>query len=57
VTADVIKSSTTATFSEPNYLEVIAPGVNKAGSLAILAERLGLEMSRVAAIGDGLNDL
>jgi len=55
--ADAIKSSTTATFSKPNYLEVIAPGVNKAGSLAILAERLGLEMSRVAAIGDGLNDI
>ena len=55
--ADAIKPSTTATFSKPNYLEVIAPGVNKAGSLAILAERLGLEMSRVAAIGDGLNDI
>ena len=55
--ANAISPFTTATFSKPNYLEVIAPGVNKARSLAIFAERLGLDMSRVAAIGDGLNDI
>ncbi|HTD15372.1 MAG TPA: Cof-type HAD-IIB family hydrolase [Chthoniobacterales bacterium] len=55
--ASEVCSFTTATFSKPNYLEIIAPGVNKARSLALLAERLGFDMSATAAIGDGLNDL
>jgi hydroxymethylpyrimidine pyrophosphatase-like HAD family hydrolase len=41
--ANAISPFTTATFSKPNYLEVIAPGVNKARSLAMFAERLGLD--------------
>ena len=55
--ASEVSPFTTATFSKPNYLEIIAPGVNKARSLALLAERLGCDMSATAAIGDGLNDV
>jgi Cof subfamily protein (haloacid dehalogenase superfamily) len=52
-----VGSFTTATFSKPNYLEIIAPGVNKARSLAVLAKWLGFDLSATAAIGDGLNDI
>jgi Cof subfamily protein (haloacid dehalogenase superfamily) len=52
-----VSSFTTATFSKPNYLEIIAPGVNKARSVAVLSERLGFDLSATAAIGDGLNDI
>jgi hydroxymethylpyrimidine pyrophosphatase-like HAD family hydrolase len=47
----------TATFSKSNYLEVLPIGVDKAKALMKLAKTLGLELSQVAAIGDGLNDV
>jgi Cof subfamily protein (haloacid dehalogenase superfamily) len=57
IVAEAIRPFTAATFSKPNYLEVIAPEVNKAGSLALLAKQVGFDISMVAAIGDGHNDL
>lgn len=44
-------------FSESYFLEVMAPGVDKADSLAELAKMLGTDASRVLAFGDGLNDI
>ena len=55
--ANLIKPLSTATFSKPNYLEIIPVGVNKANALATLAQSLEVELSQSAAIGDGLNDL
>jgi Cof subfamily protein (haloacid dehalogenase superfamily) len=46
-----------ATFSKPNYLEILPIGVNKAKALSILADALGVELSQVAGIGDAPNDL
>jgi Cof subfamily protein (haloacid dehalogenase superfamily) len=55
--ARLIKPLCATTFSKPNYLEIIPTGVNKANALAQLTRVLGMELSQVAAIGDGLNDL
>ena len=40
-----------------DYLEIVPIGVNKAKALAKLAITLGVELSQVAALGDGLNDV
>jgi len=55
--ANSVQSFSTATFSKPNYLEIIAPGVNKAKAVAELAQTLGVDLSQVAAVGDGENDV
>jgi Cof subfamily protein (haloacid dehalogenase superfamily) len=55
--ANSVQSLSTATFSKPNYLEIIASGVNKAKALADLSKTLGLDLSQVAALGDGENDV
>jgi Cof subfamily protein (haloacid dehalogenase superfamily) len=47
----------TATFSKPNYLEIVPIGVDKAKALVKLANSLGIELSQVAALGDGQNDI
>jgi Cof subfamily protein (haloacid dehalogenase superfamily) len=52
-----IQSISTVTFSKPNYLEILPVGVNKAKAVGVLAQFLGVDLSEVAAIGDGLNDL
>jgi Cof subfamily protein (haloacid dehalogenase superfamily) len=52
-----IQSISTVTFSKRNYLEILPVGVNKAKAVAALAQFLGVDLSEVAAIGDGLNDL
>ena len=52
-----IQSISTVTFSKRNYLEILPVGVNKAKAVAALAQFLGVDLSDVAAIGDGLNDL
>jgi Cof subfamily protein (haloacid dehalogenase superfamily) len=57
VIAGLIKPLSTTTFSKPNYLEIIPIGVNKARGLAAIAQKLEIELSQSAAIGDGLNDL
>jgi Cof subfamily protein (haloacid dehalogenase superfamily) len=55
--ADSTRSVCNAAFSKPNYLEIVPLGVHKAEALRHLTAILGLELSQVAAIGDGLNDL
>jgi Cof subfamily protein (haloacid dehalogenase superfamily) len=55
--ANSVQSLCTATFSKPNYLEIIASGVNKAKALADLTQTLGMDLSKVAALGDGDNDV
>jgi Cof subfamily protein (haloacid dehalogenase superfamily) len=55
--ADSMRSVCNAAFSKPNYLEVVPLGVDKAEALRQLTAILGLELSQVAAIGDGLNDI
>jgi Cof subfamily protein (haloacid dehalogenase superfamily) len=52
-----IQSISTVTFSKRNYLEILPIGVNKAKAVVALTRLLGIDLSEVAAIGDGLNDL
>jgi hypothetical protein len=42
--------------SDPEYLEVMAPGVTKGSTLPVLARHLGLTTDEVLAIGDADND-
>ena len=55
--AKSLHSMSTATFSKPNYLEIVPIGVDKAKALVKLAKSLGIELSQVAALGDGQNDM
>ncbi|HEU5393305.1 MAG TPA: HAD-IIB family hydrolase, partial [Candidatus Methylomirabilis sp.] len=43
--------------SEPTYLEVLPPGVNKGVGLAEVARQLAIPLEAVVAFGDNLNDL
>ncbi|MCA9781727.1 MAG: HAD family phosphatase [Candidatus Eremiobacteraeota bacterium] len=43
--------------TDPLYLEFVPKGVSKAGGLALLARELGVDSQRVAAFGDGNNDV
>lgn len=43
--------------SEPYFLELVPQGIDKARSLAVLLERLGLTREEMVAMGDGYNDL
>ncbi len=45
------------TESEPEYLEFLAPDVDKAHGVQVVANSLGLTTSEVAVLGDYLNDL
>lgn len=45
------------TKSDPEYLEIMAPGVSKAAGLEGIAKKYGFEMSEVLAVGDADNDL
>lgn len=45
------------TFSEPEYLEFLPGGIDKAWGLRHLAEHLGIPQNEVAAAGDYHNDL
>lgn len=55
--ADSMHSLCNAAFSKPNYLEIVPFGVHKAAALMHLTGILGLDLTQVAAIGDGLNDI
>jgi Cof subfamily protein (haloacid dehalogenase superfamily) len=44
------------TKSDPEYLEIMAPGVDKGAALDLLAQHLGLSTSQVLAVGDADND-
>jgi hydroxymethylpyrimidine pyrophosphatase-like HAD family hydrolase len=54
---DGLPAGLAGAFSNPNYLEVTAAGVDKAAGLARLGLALGVEPGEMAAIGDGENDL
>lgn len=43
--------------SNPNYMEIVVPGVSKASALKKLAKKLGVSLDEVMAIGDSNNDL
>ncbi len=47
----------TAVKSNPNYIEIIKPGVNKASALRQLAAMLDIPEAETMAIGDSNNDL
>ena len=57
IIADSVQSVSNAAFSKPGYLEVVPKGANKAAALRHLVTILGLNLSQVAAIGDGHNDI
>ena len=42
--------------SEPYFLELVPDGIDKAKSLAVLIEKLGIAREEVIACGDGFND-
>lgn len=42
--------------SEPYFLEVVPLGIDKARSLAVLLDKLGLTREEMVAMGDGYND-
>jgi Cof subfamily protein (haloacid dehalogenase superfamily) len=44
-------------FSHPRYLEVTAPGIDKARGLEVACAALGLSPAQLAAIGDAENDI
>ena len=43
--------------SEPYFLELVPMGIDKARSLAVLLEKLGMTRQEMVAVGDGYNDL
>lgn len=43
--------------SQPPIIELLLPGINKAYALKQLCQQQGLDMSRVMAIGDEMNDI
>jgi Cof subfamily protein (haloacid dehalogenase superfamily) len=45
------------TRSNPEFVEMLSPAVDKGVALRLLAAELGIPMERVAAIGDSYNDL
>ena len=54
---DRLPDTVAASFSHPRYLEVTAPGIDKAHAVRAAAARLGLAPSQLAAIGDAENDV
>jgi Cof subfamily protein (haloacid dehalogenase superfamily) len=45
------------TFSKPQYLEIVPPGVSKGTALAALARHLDIPIAETVAVGDSLNDI
>lgn len=45
------------TGTDPEYLEFMEAGVNKAAGIAVVAEQMGISQSEVLAFGDGRNDV
>jgi Cof subfamily protein (haloacid dehalogenase superfamily) len=43
--------------SEPRNIEIMPLGTSKGAALQIIAERLGIDMKNVMALGDNLNDI
>lgn len=55
--AAAYEGEVTALITHSAYLEFYDPRASKAAGLAVVAERLGVERSRVLAFGDGNNDV
>jgi len=43
--------------SEPYFMELTSPGIEKKSALKFLIEHLGIQREELTAIGDGLNDI
>jgi hypothetical protein len=43
--------------SEPYFLELVPKGIDKAQSLAVLLEEIGMKREEMICVGDGFNDL
>lgn len=54
---EVFAGKAHAAKSQPTYVEIMAPGINKASGLKQLAKTLGIDMQNVMAIGDANNDV
>ena len=55
--APMLEGAAYITKSKPHYLEFTHPEGTKAHAVRFLAERFGIGMDEVIAVGDGLNDL
>jgi Cof subfamily protein (haloacid dehalogenase superfamily) len=47
----------TVTWGDERSVELLPHGVNKGAALRLLADTLGVDLARVAAVGDGNNDI
>ncbi len=54
---DRLPATVRGQFSHPRYLEVTAPGIDKASGVAVACAALGLSPAELAAIGDAENDV
>lgn len=54
---DTLKNRMNVFRSEPFFLELVPQGIDKARSLAVLLEEIGLSKDEMIACGDGFNDL
>ncbi len=52
-----LRKSLSLTFSSPNYLEAMNPGITKAVGLSFLQEKLQIPKSELWVFGDGENDM
>ncbi len=43
--------------SEPEYLEITAPGIDKGSALPVIAGRYGISTNEIMAVGDAENDI
>jgi Cof subfamily protein (haloacid dehalogenase superfamily) len=54
---EVLKGRMEVYRSEPYFLELVPKGIDKAQSLAVLLEEIGITREEMIACGDGFNDL
>jgi Cof subfamily protein (haloacid dehalogenase superfamily) len=54
---EALSGVASAARSQPYYCDVIPPGINKGRIVEVLAQRLGLDRSEIAVLGDMDNDL
>ncbi|WP_028235225.1 Cof-type HAD-IIB family hydrolase [Pseudobutyrivibrio sp. MD2005] len=52
-----LNGAVTIFFSEPYFLEIMPQGIEKASSLEILLNKLGIDKKYLIACGDGYNDI
>lgn len=53
----VVENELYMTLTKPFFLEFMNPNVDKGKSLCVLAQKLGVSMEQVIAVGDSYNDL